>query len=812
MKIISTKISKKLFTLTFLSIFVLVNLASCSLINLPGSGKQTIPDLSQAEVGFQAILPSALPENASLVLEIEDDVTGIAFNPTRYVMDKQDDRTYFVKVNLVIGGVVKYRYIRQDNDNNTVEFTPQGTQIRYRMANITGPGILQDNISGWIDAQYSGAIGRVRGQFIDQATNSPIPNLLVIAEGIQTVTSSDGSFLLEGLTPGTHNLVAYSMDGQYNIFSQGVTIAEEATTPVYVSLNKRKTVDITFNITIPDGYNEQLPLRFASNLQSLGNIYADIYAGSTTVAANLPQLTRISKNHYQYKTTLPVGFDLQYKYTFGDGLWNSEVNSTGNFALRELVIPDHATTINDIVSSFTTPGFAPVSFVVNSSVAIPSDETISIQFNPFGWFESIPMTKLGDSQWVYTLYSPLSIFGDIEYRFCRNDLCEYTQGVAKEDQKFAAGQQAQTFSQTVDEWTNYAVASAATEVITYGGNITPRTDFAAGFETTNRYLPTWPAYLNSGLQKIAATGANYVVFSPTWSATRNSPPYLEPLPGVDISWTEMQTSILQAGQNNLNAAIFPRVNFPNSAAGYWSAAKRDEGWWNSWYDCYHRYIMQVADWASLTGAKTIILGDPELSPSMQNGTLADGTASASPSDSDDQWRQLVKDVRSHFSGTILGAVAYPSSSSVPGWLDSVDGIYLLYSAPLAQVSNASVADLETILQSDLEQNVYPSLSSLSKPVWLAVNYPSATNANAGCTDKLGSCLDNWADGQTDMTTQAQIYNAAVIVAAKENWINGFIARGNQPLAVVLDSSPSVLSKPANDVLWFWYHFILNKSA
>jgi hypothetical protein len=520
----------------------------------------------------------------------------------------------------------------------------------------------------------------------------------------------------------------------------------------------------------------------------------------------------ISADHYQYKLTLPVGFDLRYKYTFGDGLWNSELDSTGSFTLRELVVPDHDTTINDIVSTFTTPGLAAVSFVVNSSVAIPSDETISIQFNPFDWFESIPMTKLGENQWVYTLYSPLGIFGEIQYRFCRNDLCEFTQAVSQNDQKFTASQTVQTLSQNVGQWANYSIASAPTVVLTDGGDLTPRADFSAGFETNSLYSPVWTAYLNSGLQKMATTGANYVVFSPTWSATRNNPPYLEPLPGVDITWPEMQNSIIQAGQNNLNAAIFPRVSFPNSAAGYWSTAKRDEGWWDSWYDRYHRYIMQVADWATLTGAKTIILGDPEVIPSMGNGVLADGSKSNAPSDADDKWRQLVKDVRSNFSGTILGAVSYPSSTSVPGWLDSVDGIYVIYSAPLAQVSNASVTDLETIFQKDLENKVYPSLSGFNKPVWLAVNYPSSTNANAGCTDKLGSCLDDWGDGQNDLTTQAQIYNAAVIVAAKENWITGFIARGNQPLAVVLDSSPSVLSKPANDVLWFWYHFILNKSA
>jgi hypothetical protein len=273
----------------------------------------------------------------------------------------------------------------------------------------------------------------------------------------------------------------------------------------------------------------------------------------------------------------------------------------------------------------------------------------------------------------------------------------------------------------------------------------------------------------------------------------------------------MQTEIITAKQLGLNVSLFPVLNYPNGAAQYWGTASKDVGWWTSWYDRYHRYMMQVADWANLTGVKSIILGDPSVSPSMGNGTLADGSTANAPANADDQWRQLVQDIRSRFSGTILGAVTAPGVQTLPGWLDSVDGIYVLYSPALSQTSNPSVNDLEALFQSDLEQNLHPRLSTLNKPVILALNYPSASNAFAGCTDVLGSCLGNWGNDQLDFVPQTSIYNAAIIVAGKETWINGFIARGTQPVATVMDSSTSVLSKPANDALWFWYYYILNKS-
>jgi hypothetical protein len=800
----------------FLSIFLLTNVVSCSGINIFSQAQATevqadsLSILSQAEVVFQVLLPSALPENASLSVEIEDDVTGLAFNPTRIEMAKQDDRTYYLKTNLVIGSVVKYRYIRT-TDGNSVEYTPQNSQVRYRLANISGPTIIQDNISAWIDSPYNGPIGRVRGQFLDKTTNAPIPNLLVSAEGVQTVTSSDGSFILEGLTPGTHNLVAYSMDGLYVPFSQGVTIAEEATTPVFVYTEKRKTVDVTFNVTIPDGYNEQMPLRFVSNLQSLGNSYADLLAGNTSAAANLPVLSKISDHHYQIKLNLPSGFDLRYKYTFGDGIWNSELDSTGAFSVRQVIVPGKDTTIDDSVATFTTPGAGPVSFVANIATSTPADETVTIQLNPYAWFESIPMTKLSDNQWVFSLYSPFNLFNQVQYRFCRNDLCDFTSAKTDSISSFTVYNQPQTVAQEIDQWENYSETSEQNSIITDAGPLTPRTDFIAGFETDKYYFPFSTSYLDSGLKRISQVGANYVVLSPTYSATRNTPPYLESVPGKDISWPEIQTAIIKANQDQLNTAIFPQINYPNSAAAYWASASRDEGWWNSWYDRYHRFMISMADLATLSGASTIIIGDPSVSPSMSGGKLADGTSANSPQDADNQWRQLIKDIRANYSGTILGAVSYPSSDPLPGWLDSVDGIYVIYSAPLSQSSSASIPDLISIFQTDLNSNLLPSLSTLNKPVVLAINYPSSSDAYTGCTDTLGSCLDDWGNGQLDLSTQLKIYNAAIIAAEKDSRISGFVSRGNKPIAAVVDSSPSVLSKPSSDVLWFWYHFILNKS-
>jgi hypothetical protein len=775
------------------------------------SEQDTQENYPQAEVIFKVTLLQALPENTSLALEIVDDVTGLAFNPQRFELTQQDSVNYFVKLPLVIGSVLKYRYVRV-SDMNTIEYSLQGNQIRFRLAKITGPAIFQDNVVAWIDQPYIGPIGRARGQFIDQENNAPIPNLLVTAEGVQTVTASDGTFILEGLTPGTHNLVVYSMDGQFSGFQQGVLISEEATTPVYVYLNKQPMINVTFTVNTPTDFDELMPVRFASNMQSLGNLYSDSYSGSTTIASNLPVMTKEKPGKYTITLDLPKGFDLRYKYSLGDGLWNSELTSDGNFVLRELLVGATQNKIVNTVDTFRSPNLEPINFTVNTPQITPKDDLISVQFNPFGWFEPIPMVKIGELQWSYTLYSPLHLLGPVEYRFCRNELCEKTAAIASSPQVFIPAATPQGISVNIEQWSNLGVFSDS-EILTDGGTIAPKTNFLTGFELVSAYSPTSQIFLDSGFRKISENASNTVIIPSTWSATRNNPPYLEPLPGIDYSWSEMQTTIIRARQQGLQVFLFPQVSFPNdNAADYWLAAKRDEGWWITWYENYHRYMMQVADWAALNSVDGIVLGDPFVSPSSNGGKLANGKSSGAPANADEQWRQLILDVRSRFSGAIIGVYSYPNSEKLSlGWLDSVDQLYVLYSSPLAQDSAATVNDLMAIIKNDLDNNLYTTIKGYGKNVILGINYPSAVNAFVGCTDTLGNCLNDWGVLQTDLNVQSRIYNAAIIEAGKESWINGFISRNYEPVAAVQDSSASINGKPAFDVLWFWYHFILNIS-
>ena len=167
-------------------------------------------------------------------------------------MERVNQDHFSIQLPLLIGSIVKYRYVRESTPL-AVEYTPQAKQVRYRLFHVTGAGAINDTVSAWNDVPFTDGVGRIHGQVTDAVTNLPVVNVMVVACGIQTLTSSDGSFILEGLPTGTHNLVAYSLDGSYQPYSQGAVVAENATTPAPILLVPAEKVNVTFIVHPPQG-------------------------------------------------------------------------------------------------------------------------------------------------------------------------------------------------------------------------------------------------------------------------------------------------------------------------------------------------------------------------------------------------------------------------------------------------------------------------------------------------------------------------------------------------------------------------------
>jgi hypothetical protein len=724
---------------------------------------------------------------------------------------------------LPVGAVVKYRYSRQ-GAMRVDEHTSNRLPVRYRLYQVLNPGVVQDIVSAWSDSSFLGQTGRILGKVTDQANGEPIPGLLVEAGGSQSLTASDGSFLIEGLPPGTHNLVVYALDGRYETFQQGAFIAAESTTPASIRVAQTEMVAVVFTVSLPEGTLAGVPVRIAGNLLSLGNTFSDLSGGMSVLASRMPVMAQLPDGRYSLVIDLPVGGYFEYKYTLGDGFWNAEHAKNGGFAIRNLVVPEQGTSVEDLVDNWGAASEAgPILFSLTVPAETPETDHASIQFKTFGWTEPIPIWPLGNNRWSYLLYSPLSNGQTLFYRYCRNEQCgsaddARTPGSNPAGRSIEITALRQNLDDTVDSWKWWAGEESWSS--SEAPQVAPRdSGFIQGIELGSYYHPSIIPQLQTALTEIGNLGADWTIFAPTWTYTRQTPVVIEPVTGQDPIWSENRELIEQAQLFGLNVALFPTPTFTKTAEDWWQGAPRDFAWWIGWFERYRNFILYHADLARASGAQSIILGGDWIQPALPGGILADGSPSGVPADAGARWRELIAEIREHFDGEVFWASEVTSSGvNLPQFVDAVDRLYLLWSIPLADSPDSDISNLASRAARFLESEIFPLELTLGKPVILALSYPSAAGSLIGCVvdqsqpedaecirySLLDSSNPEIPGVQIDLAGQVLAYQAVMQAINDRPWIDGIVSRGYDPSAALQNYSISVRGKPSEDLLKFWF--------
>jgi hypothetical protein len=800
-------------------------LASCSLFPLSESpSKSTQNDIPETLIKFEVTLPAALQPGESIILTILDEVSGLQFNQKLTPMQAQDALHYTATLQIRVGSVIKYRYLRQGT-YIVQEHLPNGQPVRYRMYYVTTQAAISDQISRWTDTTYIGNSGRIYGTVTDTQTNQPIPNLLVTAGGLQTITGADGAYLLEELSPGTHNLVIYAQDGGYQTFQQGAAVAPGASTPANISLAPSKFVDITFIVSAPANTIVEAPLRLAGNLIQLGNTFTDLSGGVSTLAARMPIMSVLADERRSITLSLPVGADLRYKYTLGDGIWNAEFNSGGALEVRQMIIPEQALTIEDQVFSWAPTGPAPVTFRVNPPAVLPGGDNLSIQFNPgYGWLEPLPMWQQPDSSWSFTLISPLQSLDTIHYRYCRNEQCgsaddNETAGPVDAGRILTLLYQSQVITDTITAWNWLPALSGPATVPNLAVN--PRKDFIAGVALQSSYHPSWLPHVSQTIKYIQSTHANWLILSPTWSYAKDGKPLLISDPAQDMPEHDFRVSAQAVLQSGLELGVYPQINFENTPEAYWAASPGDYAWWVSWFDRYRAFALHHAQLAQSNGAGMLILGGQDIMPAIPRSDGDQSHPNGLPIDAIKWWSDLIADVRQVYKGAVGWAIAFPEGLETDiALLNQVDLFYVEWSAPLDEDPLTNEPDLSPNAARLLDTTLLPFMRLTQKPAVLALTYPSAEGVLTGCLQaQEGSCLNShqlerpnpdYPSISLSLEQQTNAYNAILQAVNDRPWIGGIVSAGFYPPAMLQDKSASVYGKPAAGALWYWFGEILGR--
>jgi hypothetical protein len=784
---------------TCLMILVSIMLTGCI------SGQNASPavasvDVAQAEVLFMVEVPSTETSPGDVILNVLDEVTGLALNPLTYKMQKRDESHFSLKLPVNLGTVLKYRYSRSDAVP-IMETAATGSDIRYRMAVVDTPMSIYDTVAAWGDHAYQGETGKITGVVLDITTNTPVPNIMITAGGLTAFSASDGSFIINYLPKGTHNLVAYALDGNYLPFQQGATIETGQTTPAEIRIIPGQPVNLTFLLNVPAEYKD-LPVRLAGNISQLGNTFADLSGGTSAVASRMPILAGLEDGRQYVTISVSAGTYIEYKYTLGDGFWNSELNDEGWFNLRGMVVPAADTIVQDDVKTFIAEGTEPITFDVEIPSDTPLDDRVSIQFNPFGWMEPIPMMSAADNHWTFTVYNPINLVGNFTYRYCRNELCGFaddaaTAGIDHPGRSLPAD--GRDIKDKVANWQaldEYAAPEMMDAIIPYGtGEVT-------GIEISPEYSSDWGPHFAAAIKEIGATGANTIVLTPSWTCPDPATAYCDLSPATTPTWQQTYEQIWQAQQLGLSVFLYPQLRSSIGFDEWWQAAPRNGDWWTRWYIGYKRQMVNYADLAEQAGVKYLIVGGNWATPSLPGGVLSDGSSSGAPADSITYWMDIITAIRSHFSGKLIWEMNYPEDlAPLPPFLSSVDIFYVTIDGPISASAAPSLTELQDGFAGIIDTSVYPLVEQYGKPVYIGIEYPSLVGSAEGCSATVGAC------GDIDLNIQTEIYRAALTVVNYRDWLSGFISRGFYAPARLTDGSSSVHGKPAEDLLGYWFPHI-----
>jgi hypothetical protein len=139
-----------------------------------------------------------------------------------------------------------------------------------------------------------------------------------------------------------------------------------------------------------------------------------------------------------------------------------------------------------------------------------------------------------------------------------------------------------------------------------------------------------------------------------------------------------------------------------------SRSKASENWstrWETWFSRYKAFALHHADLAAKTGAQTLILGGEWVAPALPGGQI-NGGSSGVPADAETRWRGIISEVRARYGGSVFWALSYPGGlASAPAFVRDLDGVYLLWYAPLSSSSTPSVDDMRVAAGALLDNEI-----------------------------------------------------------------------------------------------------------
>lgn len=757
------------------------------------------------DIQFNLSLPQPLSSDEKINLVILDEVTGLPYNRQEYEMAAHEENNYTLNLSIPMFSIIKYRY-EKVGEKILAEKQANGQDVRYRMYLVKESGVVNDFLSSWDSHNPTTSTGRFEAIVSDHETGAPLPDILVSAGGQLNFTDSNGLINFYGLPPGTHNILFYAVNGEYQTFQQGAVISEGKKTPAEIKLSPNKAVEVTFSVTPP---NDAIgaPVYLAGNFSQFGNTFTDLQGSMSIDPNRMPLLTPQEDGKLTRTVTLYGGTDFRFKFTLGDGYWNAEINSDSELLTRQLIVPDQNITLELNIATWRAPAFQPITFETFIHPEIGNSGERYIQFKKDQWTEPIRLWPLGDGNYLYILYAPFEITTPITYRVCLTKPCdsEYSNHLISDSNQIEPSDKPLTRSISVDNWLLPPLSDSeeniAEAVFPYKTN-----SFHTVIELSPEMTPRWDSFMPAGIEQIKEINSDAIIFSPQWSQNQNSG-FLQPELGKTPFSFELINYIEEAHSQTLDVGLFPQFipeKYNNNSLDW---AEQNDAWRGEWFDSYRRFILSYTKLADISEVDCLIIGGRFVLPALPEANPVYLQESL-----EKDWRSLIMDIREEYKGKLIWAVnAGTQMDPLPPFIDLFDEIYISIESPLTTGSSPTFEQIAYGFTRIIDNLIYEVYRSTLKPITIAIAYPSIEGGPQGCALLNNNCQNDGlfikeelSDYDINVDQQALIYNAILPVAASREWITGISTRGFIPFGNSADPSSSISGKPAQDVIEYWY--------
>jgi len=795
---------------------ILFNLFGCSFPSNSNSQDSNPIDFSQNGETFpiKVTFNLHLPENGSteenIMIEILDEVTGLSYNKDIYELTKIDNQLYSTEFSFQKGSVIKYRY-SNSGGGTSPEGMWNGEPVRYRLLYVVNDILVNDHLQAWAGGMQTANTGRITGLLLDSETKSPVPDILVSAAGQLTFSDANGKFKLENLSPQTHNLVFYALDGKYETFQQEARISPGLVTPAEVELTPNQKVNLTFQVTSPNDA-KGAPIYLAGNLLQLGNTFTDLTGSVSVKHSKMPQLTLNEDGTYNVSLDLYSGTYLRYKFTLGDGYWNAERDAQGEIKVREMIVPSQDTTLEVTIDSWRSITKAPITFQVQVQPERLTNQKYFIQLKDDKWTEPIPLWPIGKNDLLYILYTPLEGVAALDYLVCHQDNCLTAESNDDTTQvnRVQPTEEPQTVTLTLE-------SSPPQDFIATEGNVIDAyipykgENFHTMIELSPSIQPIALEDSSSSFSKLTEINASTIVFTPQWFFQTSSPVLTQKF-GATPLFNDLIRMLEEAKSMGFSTSLFPQIGPIDDISSFWEAIAQSDSWWNAWFDSYADFVLNYAKAADLSGAKQLIIGGKFLLPTFSGGTYPNGVFSDVPSNSNAKWRDLISDVRNTYQGELLWATnVHQARDPLPEFIFEFDGLYLLVDSPLVYSETDDFDTIKSGFINVIDSLIYEVYRSTGLPITLGLGYPSVDGAALGCNLLENNCINDGIFSENEVSNFAPdaqelslIYNAIFPVLTSRDWITGVSIRGYDPTPIMDERSSSINGKPALQVIDFWF--------